>query len=156
MAPSTETTPLLHPAVAGAREAEHEDSAIDIRIRRDISDLVGGHDSDDEEDFVGRSTFSQAVSRRPRLPSFALALPLLAHGRREQLADRTLHLCLGQMANSLGDLIGTGLLARCAAYPFARQSMTLAADGPHAHALLSRPSTAPLPSRTPAGSLEAA
>lgn len=77
----SETTPLLEPSAG--RLAEHEDSAIDIRIRRDLSDLVGGHDSDDEEEFVGRSTFSQAL------------------------------------ANSLGDLIGTGLLASPIAIAYA-------------------------------------
>ena len=76
-----ETTPLLDPSAG--RLAEHEDSAIDIRIRRDLSDLVGGHDSDDEDEFVGRSTFSQAL------------------------------------ANSLGDLIGTGLLASPIAIAYA-------------------------------------
>lgn len=69
---ASESTPLLRPSspspswLSATRQGEHEDSAIDIRIRRDISELAGGHESEDEEDFIGRSSFGQAVS--PSLP----------------------------------------------------------------------------------------
>lgn len=105
---ASESTPLLRPSspspswLSATRQGEHEDSAIDIRIRRDISELAGGHESEDEEDFIGRSSFGQAVSlsspvRRwtglPCLPPPALQSSFPPRSRAESPSRRSLSAC---------------------------------------------------------------